>query len=256
MNRESQSLILAVLGVVVIRLTLTDAYLSYVQDWIRWPLFASGVLLLALPVLSLFTRPSDHHDDHADSDHAHSGDEAVDGADPEPVPGRHDHVSTTAWLLFIPALVVFLISPPALGSYLAERAADGRSGQSVQVPEPAAMAPLPDQDPAPVGLTELIERVVYDDGETLSGRRVSVTGFATLDRSGSWYVTRFRINCCAADAAVVRAQVVDAPAPPRDQWVTVTGTWVEGSGVGKGSGVPTLRAESVEQVEQPRDPYE
>lgn len=231
MTRATQSFLLSITGAVLIRIAVGDAYLNYVNGWMRWPLIACGVLLLVLAFADLVPTKGAEHDD-----------------EPEAA-----HVPRAAWLLFVPSMVIFLIAPPALGAHFAERA------QSTTVPEQAAdapvVAPLPDTDPAPVVLDELILRAAYDDGVTLRDRRLELTGFVSRDKTGNWYVTQFGINCCAADATVTRVLATGAGAPPDDQWVKVVATHVEGTGAG-GATLPEVVIEDMEFIEAPRNQYE
>jgi uncharacterized repeat protein (TIGR03943 family) len=228
-TRATQALLLTVTGAVLIRMAAGDTYLRYVNTWMRWPLIACGVLLLVLSLTDLLR--------------------STDAPTEEP---EAPHVPRAAWLLFLPSLVIFLIAPPALGAHFAERA------QSTAVPAEAAndvaIPPLPVTDPAPVGLDELIVRAAYDGGETLLDRRLEITGFVSRDKSGDWYVTRFGINCCAADATVTRVIATGAAAPPDDQWVKVVGTYVEDTGEG-GATPPEVSVEQVTFVEPPRNQY-
>ena len=232
MTRGTQSFLLSITGAVLIRIAAGDAYLRYVNDWMRWPLIACGVLLIALALGDLLPTHDEAH-----------GDEEPEAP----------HVPRAAWLLFVPSLVIFLIAPPALGAHFAERA------QTTVVPsEPAddlVVAPLPATDPAPVPLDEVILRAAYDDGVTLRDRRLELTGFVSRDKAGRWYVTQFGINCCAADATVTRILASGAEAPPDDQWVRVVATYVEGTGAG-GETVPEVVVEDVEPIEAPRNQYE
>jgi uncharacterized repeat protein (TIGR03943 family) len=227
-TRPTQALLLTVTGAVLIRMATGDTYLRYVNTWMRWPLIACGVLLLVLSLTDLLR--------------------STDARTEEEAP----HVPRAAWLLFLPSLVIFLIAPPALGAHFAERA------QSTAVPaEPAgdvAIPPLPVTDPAPVGLEELIVRAAYDGGATLLGRRLELTGFVSRNKTGDWFVTRFGINCCAADATVSRVIATGTAAPPDDQWVKVVGTYVEGTGAG-GATPPEVSVEQVTFVEPPRNQY-
>lgn len=232
-----QAYLLALLGTFVLRLGVTDAHLLYVRGWTRWPLIATGLVLLLLCAMLLL-------------------EEHRAGRREDPGIAHEHHTSWTTWLLFAPVLVMMLISPPALGSYLAERSADS-SSSGPRDPEAAvsALRPLPPGDPVRMHVIDFYVRARYDEGLSLVGRTAELTGFVSLDRDGNWYVTRFEIGCCAADAVVVRVRVDDAPAPDRDQWVTVTGSWVDGSGFG-GNGPPAITADRVEPTEQPSNPYE
>ncbi|GAA5142603.1 TIGR03943 family protein [Nocardioides marinquilinus] len=241
MTRPTQGLLMAFLGAVLVRLAFTDAYLRYVTEWMKWPILLSGVLLVVLAVGLVVAPPSSHdgHDghDHADDDgHGHGG------------------LPLVTWLLVLPGLVTFVISPPQLGSYLAER----RSGETAPVAKPADLAQLEEGEVVDVDVTEFIWRA-QDGGETLDGQQVALTGFVSYDRDGAWYVSRLTIGCCAADAMAYQVEVDDpsddAVRPPRDQWVKVTGTYASGTGT-DGTTPPTITAAEVVEVEEPRQTYE
>ena len=123
MKRATQTLLLAITGAVLLRMAVGDAYLRYVNSWMRWPLIACGVLLIGLALVDVFREQGSQDDEH------------------------EAHVPRAAWLLFAPSLVFFLIAPPALGAHFAERA------QSAVVPVETSndpvFAPLPEDDPLP-----------------------------------------------------------------------------------------------------------
>jgi uncharacterized repeat protein (TIGR03943 family) len=226
-TRSTQALLLTVTGAVLIRMAVDDTYLRYVNTWMRWPLVGCGFLLLLLSLSDLLSSQ---------------------GAAPD----EASHVPRAAWLLFLPSLVLFLVAPPALGAHYAERAQD--TPVAVEAAEPA-FAPLPEGDPAPLSLEELVVRAAYAGGaETLVGRRLEITGFVSRDRSGRWYVTRFGINCCAADATVTRIVASGVDAPPDDQWVRVVGTHVADTGAG-GRTPPEVLVGSLERIDPPRNQY-
>jgi uncharacterized repeat protein (TIGR03943 family) len=235
MNRWTQGLLLAFLGAVLLRISLSDAYLRYVTDWMKWPIAASGAVLLLLAVGPVLRQGDDN---------------GHDGSDGHGVPAA-------TWLLVLPGLVAFVISPPELGSYLAER----RAGDTVAVAAPAVVADLDSDTPVEVDVTEFIWRA-QDGGESLEGQPVVLTGFVSYDPEADadgWYVTRLVIGCCAADATAFRVAVDDEDAaferPARDQWVEVTGTYAPGSGVSPRDD-PVITAERVVPVAAPRQTYE
>ncbi|MEI5676315.1 MULTISPECIES: TIGR03943 family putative permease subunit [unclassified Nocardioides] len=225
MRTTTQGLVLAFLGAVLVRLAWEGAYLRFVTEWMRWPLLVSGVLLVLLAVRPLLSAGQ------AGQDHA-------------------DGVPAVTWLLLLPALVVFVVSPPALGAYLAERRAD----EAPPASPVASFAPLPEGGTPVLEVEELLWRALDDDGATLAGRSVEVRGFVSHGPDGVWYVTRMVIGCCAADAAVVRVQVEGADRPERDRWVAVTGTWRDGTGVRAGEQA-VLDAESVRRIRTPAVTY-
>lgn len=247
MRRATQGLLLAFLGAVLLRLALTDAYLRYVTSWMKWPIAVSGLLLLALaagPLLRLGARHDDEHDHEHDDEHGHGG------------------VPRVTWLLLLPGLVSFVVSPPQLGSYLAER----RSGEGVVVAEPDDLSTLDAASVIPVRVTEFIWRA-QNGGGTLEGQPIRLTGFVSYDDQDHWYVTRMVIGCCAADATAYRVQVApgnpgdpavegagDVP-PPRDEWVEVTGTYAPGTGTSADSD-PVITASAVTQIDVPKQTYE
>lgn len=238
MTRSTQGILLTLIGGVLIRITTSDVYLRYVNTWMRWPILVCGVVLVLLSISDLLGwRTATTHEEPGDPHQDEAG---------HPVP-------RAAWLLFLPPLVIFFISPPALGAYLAERATEAPAPSSEQLE--SMLAPLSDEDPVPLTVTEFYVRAVYDQGLSLPGHRVSVVGFVSLDADDNWYVTRLGINCCAADATVNRVVATGVDAPPRDQWVRVTGTWVEGSGVEQNT-QPAIQVEEVEEVDAPRYEYE
>lgn len=227
MNRAAQALVLTAIGGIALRVSWTDEYARYVNEWMRWPLFASGLLLVGLAATAALG----------------------------PAPEEPDHPTTRfAWLLLVPVLVAFVVQPPALGSYVAERSANDLDASAYT---DAAVAPLPPGEVVDVTIAGFVARAATDDGSTLVDREVRLTGFVTADDAGSWYVTRLSISCCAADAAAFRVRVDGADAPPEEHWVEVTGTWVEGTGVDTArDDTPAVTAADIVTIEPPDRPYE
>ncbi len=103
----TQGLLLMFLGAVLLRLAASDAYLRYVVPWMKWPLLASGVLLILMALGPLFReeRHSPDHVEHVEDDHVHDTghDTGHDG---------HGHgVPRVTWLLALPGVIAFVISP-------------------------------------------------------------------------------------------------------------------------------------------------
>lgn len=223
MTSRTEGLALAVLAAVLIRLSVTGEYLRFVTPWMRWPLLVTGILLLAMAV-----RPA-------------LGWIPVNEADRAP---------RSAWLLLLPTLLVFAVTPPPLGAFLAERRSDEAANRRYD------LAPLPESaGPIPLSPGEFEWGAAQaDDPMGIAGKRVRMSGFVSSGKDGDWFVTMLEISCCAADALVARVRVSGHDAPPRDQWVEVTGTWLEGTG--QEAGVPaTLLAERVVEIAAPRQVY-
>lgn len=218
--------LIALVGAVVLRLTLSGAYQRYVQNGMRPWLLLAGVALVAVgafTVLRSLMAPS------------------AEDADEQPRAG---------WLLLAPVAVLLLVAPPALGSYGVDRSApvDVRSGggQFAALPKTAA--------PAAMSLLEYGQRAFDGEGRTVRDATVSLTGFvAGGGDSTSFRLARYQIACCAADAAAMIVKVVGIAgrAPARDQWVTVTGRYHPSSG-----DTPELTGLTVAPIPVPEDPYE
>ncbi|WP_332835213.1 DUF1980 domain-containing protein [Carbonactinospora thermoautotrophica] len=157
-KRDVQSILLVLVGGTVLRLSISDAYLNYVKPGLRPFLIVSGAVLLVLGlagfVLDGLLRQAPA-----------AGPACADG---------DDHGPRVAWLLCLPVLAVFLVAPPALGSYAAQR-----DPGTVAKPQEAQFPPLPEGDPVQVLVSEYAIRAVWDQGRSLRGRTVTLTGFVT-----------------------------------------------------------------------------
>ena len=237
MNREVQSVVVVLVGSALLRISLTDVHLRYVKPEMAPFLVVAGVAMVALGLWTVlvegFLRPSPPGPAH---------------------PGEHAHAGPrVAWLLLLPVLGIFLVVPPALGSWAAARE-PGRA--PAQPAAGSTLDPLPPGDPVRTTLTDFVTRTSWDAGSTVRGRRVSLTGFVTPDGEGGWWLSRMAMSCCAADGYPVSVRILGATAPPADTWVQVTGTHTpDPAGFERGD-PPTLRAEDLVPVDEPREPYE
>lgn len=217
---RTQGVVLALTGGVCARLALTDAHLRFVNGWMRWPLLATAVLLMVLAVRVVLL---------------------AGRREEEPVPAA-------SWLLLAPIVAVFVISPPALGAYTAER-------NSVAVASEQEWEGI--DEGTSMRLGEFQSRAQWDD--SLRGREVTLVGFVTREEDG-WILNRLAMSCCAADTVGYRVRVSGEPAassPPQESWVEVTGSWVEpaGSEVPR-PGMPEIEATAVTPISEPTEPYE
>jgi uncharacterized repeat protein (TIGR03943 family) len=247
-KRRFQALLLLLIGAAVLRISLlSEVYLRY-KAGLRPLLVTCGVLLLVLGLAAVVgearafvrERPADeeerdhHHEDHHGGEDGHG----------------HAHGPRVAWLLYVPAAMLLLFAPPALGSYTAAR-------DEVQAASLAGTFPaLPDTDPLPLPVREFSSRAVYDTEDSLRGRTVRLTGFVTPGEDGGWYLSRLLIRCCAADAGVLKVEVHGARAPAADTWVTVTGVWHPTGPAGSEEAEPALNVTTVEEIPDPTDPYD
>jgi putative membrane protein len=232
-NRQAQAVVLLLVGGAILRASFTDLYLRYVKAGLQPFLIASGILLVAAAVATLWfeLRGKAAHDDHG---HSHR----------EPA---------VAWLLVLPVFALLLVAPPALGSYAANR-----SGTALQ--ETSDFPPLPAGDPVKVGLVDYATRAVYDEGKSLGGRRVQLTGFVMIGHDGAPYLARMTLSCCAADARPVKIGL-DGQVPTglaADTWLEVVGRYTTRStkdDVNDGV-IPYIEIEEFHRIDAPTNQYE
>jgi uncharacterized repeat protein (TIGR03943 family) len=251
-RRETQNILLVLLGGALLKLALTGTYLRYVKESLQPWLVATGAVMVGLAAVSIVRdirgargAADDHGDDHGDG-HGH-GD--ADHAD------HHGHGSSRSpWMLLLPVLAVFLISPPALG-------ADTVNRSSVNAAQEAGasdgFAPLPDEEVVRLTVGEFVTRTAWDDSGSLDDRAVRLTGFV-VRQEPDVFLARLVIGCCAADARPVKVRLtgLDLRSLPDDQWVEVVGRVVPGSANEESRFVPTLTATEVLPIAPPEDPYE
>ncbi|WP_017588649.1 TIGR03943 family putative permease subunit [Nocardiopsis ganjiahuensis] len=279
MNRIAQGLTLVLLGSAALTSTLlTDMYLNWVKAGFGPFLIAAGVVMVLLGVLVITAelRGESHAlDEEAavpeGAAAAEAGDEGrseLDHAVSEYGSGKsgghgHDHSRApwVAWLLLFPVLAVFVIAPPALGSYTVES-----TGGSAGPPPRDERGPsrftdnLSEAAPDEVvelNVQEFVMRAWIDEERELAGREIELTGFAVPNPEGEgWYLARLQMACCAADAVVNKVLITDHPAPEADTWWRVRGTWVEPEGDLYEVSQHEISTSSVEEVTNPPDPYE
>ncbi len=248
MNRQAQAVVLLLFGGAILRASVTDLYLRYVKEGLRPFLIAAGVLLIAAAVMTLWherrTDDSEDSDDSDDSDDGHGH--------------RHRHREPrVAWLLIAPVLGLLLVAPPALGSYAA-----GQAGTALGSRQAGDFPPLPAGDPVRVSVLDYASRAVFDQGRSLGGRRVELTGFVAEGPDGSTYLARMVLACCAADARPVKLALTgDAPEPgtvSADNWIEVVGRYTDRTAHDpvNGEAIPYLVVESWQQVPAPKQQYE
>jgi len=252
-TRATQALVLTLLGATLLRLALSDAYLLYVKEWTRIPLLVSGVALVVLAMTSTWWSPDAEAPAHTGSD---------DGARQPGLRGEETaphRTSRAAWLMLLPVLVVFVVRPPALGSFVAERQANQRPTLSDKArADLTSIDTSADRSPGPVDMkiSDFVGWTQYDYGSRVKDREVRLTGFVSGSKD-RWYVSRIAISCCAADAVAYRVRVVGSPSPRKDAWVRITGSWVDPSDQGDAlSDDPDIDASTVDHIAPPRSPYE
>ena len=277
MNRIAQGLTLVLLGAAALTSTVpTNLYLNWVKAGFGPFLIAAGAVMVLLGVLVVVAelRGENHALDEEDAvpegvaaaeaegadrselDHAASeyGHGKGDGHDHSRAPG-------VAWLLLLPVIAVFVIAPPALGSYTVE-STGGSSGPPPRDERGPSRFTDNLNEAAPGEVVELdvqqfVMRAWIDEDREMSGREIELTGFAVPNTEGEgWYLARLQMACCAADAVVNKVLITDHPAPEADTWWRVRGTWVEPEGDLYEVSQHEISTSAVEEVTNPPDPYE
>ncbi|MFD3453759.1 TIGR03943 family putative permease subunit [Streptomyces sp. NPDC058691] len=255
MRRETRALLLILFGACTLRISLFDtSYVRYVRESMRPYLIASGLLLVVLGVTGAALAVHGQLRGRAGTDAGTGGERCRETPAQGRVQGHAHGGLRSAWLLTLPVLAVFLIAPPALGSYTAQR-----SDSTAVAPSgggSAAFPPLPKADPLTMTLADFTVRAVWDDSRSLAGRRVVLTGFATPAKGGGWHLTRLTISCCAADALTHKVLIRGTTsAPAADTWLRVEGVWHPNGQTGREDAIPELDAKKVTRVTQPHNPY-
>ena len=154
MSREARALILTSVALLLLRLSLTGQHTLFVKPSMGPFLLMAGAVVAILAISVILEPESADHDHSADHEH-----------------GAH----RLAWLLMVPLVVVFVIGPTPLGSFMATRqprraVADPGSGKQYRLP--------PAVDGA-VDLTvaEVNQHGLYDVDEHMQGARLRVEGF-------------------------------------------------------------------------------
>ncbi|MFF5225026.1 TIGR03943 family putative permease subunit [Dactylosporangium sp. NPDC000521] len=243
MSRQTQAIILLLLGGSVMRASVTDQYLNYVKPGLRGFLIAAAVLLLLAGAYTLWQdlRPA-RTAQTSPGEHGH----------------EHEHHSPRiAWLLLLPAFGLLLVAPPALGSYAA-----GRTGTALAAP--SDYAPLPEGDPVRIGLLDYASRAIFDQGRSLGDRRVQLTGFVMPGPDGTPILARMIVSCCAADARPIKVALGGdllaglGSDPNQEQWFEVVGVYDDRTVKDpvNAESIPYLRVIEAKAIATPAEQYE
>lgn len=255
MRRETQNLLLVLLGGALLKIAFTGTYLRYVKPALLPWLVGAGVVMVLLATVAIVR----------DIRLARAQARAeTDPFAPPPETGHdeHEHRTRSPWMLLLPVFAIFLIAPPALGAD-----SIGRGGQQAAAPERPGEDALFDAlppGPAPrLTVSEFITRVVWDGSGSLEHRAVRLQGFVVHpeDEPGRTQLARMRISCCAADAAPVLIDLAGPAAAalvatPPDTWIDVTGTLRAGTATPANGQVPTFDITEAHGIPAPDDPYE
>ncbi len=130
MNQETQSIIVTLLGGLLVSITLSGRFTSYVRPGFAPLLLIGGGILIVVGVLTLIlTIRAD-----IEADRARKQALAAAAASGVADAHGHDHSASRApWLLLAPVLVLLLMAPPALGADAVARNASSQALAGVAV---------------------------------------------------------------------------------------------------------------------------
>jgi uncharacterized repeat protein (TIGR03943 family) len=241
--RSWQAFLLLALFLFLMSKVLNNQLLWYIN--VRFvTLTILGIILLAVLAQRVFAetrrlrRQADsqehhHHDDH---DHAPS--------------------AINLWIMLVPLLIGLLIPAKPLDASAVSAKGLTTNSPIVSSDSSARIFETPSEQRNVLDWVKLF----YFEKELSPyiGQPASVVGFVYFDEKlpqGQFYVSRFILSCCAADGYAV-GMIVEWPQTDtleQDVWVQVKGPV---DSVSTEIGVsPIIRAESVERVSQPDQPY-
>jgi uncharacterized repeat protein (TIGR03943 family) len=234
-RRETQNVLLVLLGGALLKITWNGSYLHYVKPSLLPFLVSAGVVILALGLIAI-VRDVRAVAGHADHDvHA-------------------DHAGRSPWLLLLPVLAIFLVAPPALGADAVSRSVSVAPQRSAVNFPPLPAGPVP-----ALRMSDFVTRAVWDDAGSLNGRQVRLLGFVVHGDHGVTYLARLVMACCAADATPMKVRLEGRSGLatlPQDGWFEVRGQLVPGSARSGSGFAPTFTVSDLRPVPAPAEPYE
>lgn len=241
--RSFQALLLLALFLFLMGKILNNQLLWYINQ--RFVILTQiGIVFLAILAQRLFTevriarerQKAEEHDHHHDHDHAPS--------------------AVNLWIMVIPLLIGILI--PAKPLDASAVSAKGLSTSSGLISSDSTSR-LFETESEQRNVLDWVKLFYFEeDLNPFIGQQASVIGFVYRDETlpqGQFFVSRFILSCCAADGYAVGMTVEspEADALEQDAWVKVTGSVDVISLDGRAS--PLIRAEAIEIVPQPEQPY-
>ena len=246
MTDEVAAGLVAVLGVLILRLTTSGRFVDYVRPRMGPLLAATALVLVVAGAMCVIGQLRSRR----------GISEGPGGRSTSPV-GR------AGLLLIIPIVLLATVPVAPLGAFAAGlRESSGRSP-----PTSSFFAPMASPVHGAVDLTvsDFISRALYDPGASLRGRIVRLVGFAAPDHegvAGTFDLVRFAIYCCAADAIPLRVRIAGPPGgvPAADTWIEVIGEWrpepPRAPGAFDPNVLPVLDVRSSRVIDAPANPYD
>ena len=237
MSRETENVLLLLVGMATGIITITGTYTRYVKPSLLPWLAVSAILLIVLALISIVR-------------------DIRRGAADAPHDDGHAHRASAAWLLVVPIAVIGFIVPPAIAPEAATPSVTEVSSEVQRRPFPA----LPAERAPAISLPELLVRIARDSAKTLDGRLITVTGF-TFKEDGRTDLARVVIICCAADASLARIRVSGPAAQqiaayPENTWLRVEAEVPSGQTFSRNGPIAVMEVFSATRIEPPANLYE
>ncbi|WP_406278205.1 TIGR03943 family protein [Nocardia sp. NBC_00881] len=246
MKRETQNLLLLLIGGAVLWIALDGRYLNYVKPSLYPFLVISGIGFVVLALVAIVR-------------------DIRRGA----APANHEHGTGRAqWLLLGPVAALLLIAPPALGAGAAVTSSpvqvvprDSAADEPKQWPFP----PLPPGAAPNLPILDLVNRALQDSNHSLDSREVTISGFVLRPKALEQQRTdtpdvdlaRVVITCCVADARYVLVHLAGMPELIEDDaWLEVRGVVDPDSARRDPDLTPTIVVTSYQRIPAPDRRYE
>jgi uncharacterized repeat protein (TIGR03943 family) len=228
MSRETQNVLLFLLGLGTAVMIVKGTYLHYVKPTLLPWLIGAAVVLIVLALAAIVRDVRQRNSGAAD----------------------HQHRGVMVWLLLVPVAVTAFVIPPPMS------ARGATPDVAAASPQKRAFPPLPAERAPAVSLPELMMRAATDSAGTLNNRLITVTGFTMKGQDGP-ELGRVVIICCAADAQLARLRLAGAAVAgyPDDTWLNVEGMVVPGSSTKATNFVPTLTVTNATKIDRPANTY-
>lgn len=218
---------------------LASGQLSYYINLRFVPLTIFGVIFLAILAQTLFNEIKRSRGQEVEHDHH-----------------DHEHAPANLWFMIVPLAIGLLIPARPLDSSAFATKGFNTTGPLVSADSTAKLFETESQDR---NVLDWLKIFYYETDITqYLDQQVSVIGFVYRDEQLSedqFYVSRFIISCCAADASSIGmiASWPDAKNLKNDTWVLVKGSI--SSTTLKDQTLPVILVESVQDVPVPEQPY-
>jgi uncharacterized repeat protein (TIGR03943 family) len=260
-RKDAQAVLLLLVGGTLLKIGLTGTYVRYVKPGALPLLLSGGVVLVVVACATLYQELRASRA--AAVVHDHRAHRTTDHEDPPAAEvreangaGVHLHGEPRiGWLLLVPALALLVFAPAAIGSFQADR-----SGTALGSQADSDFPALPAGDPVRISLLDYASRAVFDHGQSLTGRTVTLSGFIMAGPGGQPYLARMVVTCCAADARPVKIGLSGSVPDGlhQDQWVEIVGSYTNRADEDtvNGGQIPYVEVASLHNIPAPERQYE